>query len=60
MTNYERVMTYTKEEFALFLAHDRYKLLKPLMERMGCGVEEQVVYMKILKWLESEENENDL
>ncbi len=59
MTNYEAIMKFSEEEMAVFLAHEAYRMVKPVFDLCGYGVCESFIYALRLKWLKSEVNENE-
>ena len=58
MTNGDWVRRLTNEELALFLAEDRAKLARSIFEMLGFGIETQVVYLSLLRWVNQPVEEN--
>ena len=61
MDNGDMMRSLTNEQLAEFLANERYNLLKPVFDYLGYGIEKQVVYLKLLSWMNQPfelENEN--
>lgn len=54
MTNGDVLRAMSNEELAKFLAEERARLAKPIFDRLGFGIETQVMYAKILPWLNEE------
>lgn len=57
MTNFEWLKNLSMEQMASFLAHERYRLVKPVFEKSGYGITEDLVYVILLKWLNDEMGE---
>ena len=57
MTNYEAMMQFSKEELAAFLAHEAFRLQKPISDITKWGISEEFLYLLRLCWLESEVTE---
>ena len=55
MTNYERIKNMSVEELAFFLANESFRLVKPIFDVTGYGIELQYIILLRKQWLESEE-----
>lgn len=51
LTKADRIRAMSDEELAGLLAHEVYRVGQPVFEYLGCGITEEVVYVKRLKWL---------
>lgn len=54
MTNADFVRSLDDEGLAEFIATERYNLARPIFERIGYGIEKQILYLKLLTWLKEE------
>lgn len=55
MTNYEWLKSLSVEEMALFLACETTRLAKPVFDLSGYAIHPQIIYLRRLEWLKSEE-----
>lgn len=51
MTNGDVIRRMSNEQLATFLANERTRLARSVFERIGFGIESQIVYLSLLRWL---------
>lgn len=51
MDNGDMLRSMSNEQLAEFLVNERYRIIKPMFDFMGTGIEKQVVYAVILNWI---------
>ena len=51
VTNADRVRSMSDEELAVLLAHETYRMAKPVFDMFGYGITEEFIFAKRLEWL---------
>lgn len=50
-TNADRIRSMSDEELAVLLAHETYRMAKPVFDMCGYGITEEFIFAKRLEWL---------
>ena len=50
-TNADRIRSMSDEELAVLLAHETYRMAKPVFDVCGYGITEEFIFAQRLKWL---------
>lgn len=50
-TNADRIRDMSDEELAVLLAHETYRMAKPVFDVLGYGITEEFIFAQRLKWL---------
>lgn len=59
MTNGDLFRSLTNEQIAIFMAHERWNMAKPVFETFGYGITEEFIFTKLLKWVNEEYEATD-
>ena len=51
LTNADRIRVMSDEELAVLLAHETYRMAKPVFDVLGYGITEEFIFAQRLKWL---------
>ncbi len=51
MTNADKIRSMSDEELAELLAHETYRIAKPVFDLCGYGIMEEFIFAQRLKWL---------
>ena len=51
MTNADRIRSMSDEELAVLLAHEPYRMAKPVFDMCGYGITEEFIVAQRLEWL---------
>lgn len=52
MTNADRIRSMSDEELAFLLAHETYRIAKPVFDMCGYGITEEFIFAQRLEWLQ--------
>lgn len=50
-TNADRIRVMSDEELAVLLAHETYRMAKPVFDVCGYGITEEFIFAQRLEWL---------
>ena len=50
-TNAQKIRSMSDEELAVLLAHETYRMAKPVFDMCGYGITEEFIFAKRLEWL---------
>lgn len=50
-TNADKIRAMSDEELAVLLAHETYRMAKPVFDMCGYGITEEFVFAQRLEWL---------
>lgn len=50
-TNAQKIRAMSDEELAVLLAHETYRMAKPVFDMCGYGITEEFIFAKRLEWL---------
>ena len=50
-TNADKIRSMTDEELAVLLAHETYRIAKPVFDVCGYGITEEFIFAQRLEWL---------
>ena len=50
-TNADRIRAMRDEELAVLLAHETYRMAKPVFDVLGYGITEEFIFAQRLEWL---------
>lgn len=50
-TNADRIRSMSDEELAVLLAHETYRMAKPVFDVCGYGITEEFIFAQRLEWL---------
>ena len=50
-TNADRIRAMSDEELAVLLAHETYRMAKPVFDVLGYGITEEFIFAQRLEWL---------
>ena len=50
-TNADRIRAMSVEELAVLLAHETYRMAKPVFDMCGYGITEEFIFAQRLEWL---------
>lgn len=51
MTNAQKIRSMSDEELAVLLAHETYRMAKPVFDKCGYGITEEFIFAQRLEWL---------
>ena len=51
MRNADKIRAMSDEELAVLLAHETYRMAKPVFDVCGYGITEEFIFAQRLKWL---------
>ena len=51
MSNADRIRAMSDEELAVLLAHETYRMAKPVFDVCGYGITEEFIFAQRLEWL---------
>ena len=51
ITNADRIRSMNDEELAVLLAHETYRMAKPVFDMCGYGITEEFIFAQRLEWL---------
>lgn len=51
MNNADKIRSMSDEELAVLLAHETYRMAKPVFDVCGYGITEEFIFAQRLKWL---------
>lgn len=54
MTNADRIRNMNDDELANLLAHETYRIAKPVFDMCGYGITEEFIFAQRLKWLKQQ------
>ena len=54
MTNGDWFISLTNEQIAALLSHERWNFGKVVFEKVGVGITEEFIFMRLLKWVNEE------
>ena len=53
MTNAQKIRSMSDEELAVLLAHETYRIAKPVFDTCGYGITEEFIFAQRLEWLQN-------
>ena len=51
-TNAQKIRAMSDEELAVLLAHETYRMAKPVFDMCGYGITEEFIFAQRLEWLQ--------
>ena len=51
MNNADKIRSMSDEELAVLLAHETYRMAKPVFDTFGYGITEEFIFAQRLEWL---------
>ena len=52
VNNADKIRSMSDEELAVLLAHETYRMAKPVFDMCGHGITEEFIFVQRLEWLQ--------